>query len=52
MALIGAILVEIKTIEILCKRLLGEGDRQALSHSIVNKVCPIVLTIPKTKNYS
>jgi hypothetical protein len=30
MALIGAILVEIKIIEILCERSLGEGDRQAL----------------------
>ena len=33
MALIGAILVEIKIIEILCKRLLGKGDRQALEPS-------------------
>ena len=33
MALIGAILVEIKIIEILCERSSGEGDRQALSYS-------------------
>jgi len=36
MALIGAILVEIKIIEILCERLLGEGDRQALRHGMLN----------------
>ena len=35
MALIGAILVRIKIIEILYKRSLGEGDRQALEPSIV-----------------
>jgi len=34
MALIGAILVEIKIIEILCERSLHEGDRQALGPSI------------------
>ena len=34
MALIGAILVEIKTIEIVCKRSLREGDRHALNHSM------------------
>ena len=34
MALIGAILVEIKIIEILCKRSLREGDRYALNHGI------------------
>ena len=34
MALIGAILVEIKLIEFLCERLLREGDRQALQPSI------------------
>ena len=32
MALIGAILVEIKIIEILCERSLREGDRHALKH--------------------
>ena len=32
MALIGAILVEIKIIEILCERSLREGDRYALNH--------------------
>ena len=32
MALIGAILVEIKIIEILCERSSGKGDCQALSH--------------------
>ena len=35
MALIGAILVEIKIIEILCERSSGEGDRQALRHGNV-----------------
>ena len=34
MALIGAILVEIKIIKILCERLLREGDRYALKPSI------------------
>ena len=34
MALIGAILVEIKIIEILCERSLREGDRYALNHGI------------------
>ena len=34
MALIGAILVEIKIIEFLCERSLREGDRQALQPSI------------------
>ena len=34
MALIGAILVEIKIIEILCERSLREGDRYALRPSI------------------
>jgi len=34
MALIGAILVEIKIIEILCERSLREGDRHALKHGI------------------
>ena len=33
MALIGAILVEIKIIKILYERSLGEGDRQALKPS-------------------
>ena len=33
MALIGAILVEIKIIEFLYERLLREGDRQALQPS-------------------
>ena len=33
MALIGAILVEIKIIEIVCERSLREGDRQALRPS-------------------
>jgi hypothetical protein len=32
MALIGAILVEIKIIEFLCERSLREGDRYALNH--------------------
>ena len=51
MALIGAILVEIKIIKILCKRLLREGDRQALQpclsmfrpHGTPNKSGPIAL---------
>ena len=34
MALIGAILVEIKIIEIICERSLREGNRHALKHSI------------------
>ena len=34
MALIGAILVEIKIIEILYERSLREGDRYALNHGI------------------
>ena len=34
MALIGAILVEIKIIEILCGRSLREGDRYVLNHGI------------------
>ena len=32
MALIGAILVEIKVIKILCERSLREGDRYALNY--------------------
>ena len=38
MALIGAILVEIKIIEILCERSLREGDRYALNHGILFSV--------------
>ena len=51
MALIGAILVEIKIIEILCERLLREGDRHALKYGIGcatgregNKTSPILPT--------
>ena len=39
MVLIGAILVEIKIIKILCERSLGEGDRQVLSYGTI---CPIL----------
>ena len=38
MALIGAILVEIKIFEILCERSSGEGDRQALRHGTVKRL--------------
>ena len=38
MALIGAILVEIKVIKILYKRLLGEGDRQALNYGTTEQL--------------
>jgi hypothetical protein len=38
MALIGAILVEIKIIEILCERSLREGDRHALNYGIARSI--------------
>ena len=38
MALIGAMLVEIKIIEILCERSLREGDRYALEPSTASRM--------------
>ena len=55
MALIGAILVEIKIIKILCERSLREGDRYALRPSILtlaklsptlSKVCTHPVPLP------